>query len=96
MAVLPSQAPRQALTLPQRDVPREHPHGHERFRSEQPPYSVFARGAEAAVTAAIIGPRTMDQLQDLLAGTDVTLDEVLDRIDAIVPPGVTVNEADAG
>ena len=33
----------------------------------------------------------------LLAGADVTLDdEVLDRIDAIVPPGVTLNEADAG
>ncbi|HEY0716519.1 MAG TPA: aldo/keto reductase, partial [Streptosporangiaceae bacterium] len=159
--------------------------GHERFRSEQPPYSIFARGAEAAVlptcarygmgvitwsplaggwlsgkyrkdsdidmssgraqrlprrfdpslpgnarklelveelvkvaadagtslthlavafviahpavTAAIIGPRTMDQLQDLLAGADVTLDdETLDRIDAIVAPGVTLNDADAG
>jgi aryl-alcohol dehydrogenase-like predicted oxidoreductase len=159
--------------------------GHERFRSEQPPYSIFARGVEAAVlptcarygmgvitwsplaggwlsgrfrkdsdidmstgraqriprrfdpslpgnarkleaveelvkvaadagtslvhlalgfvvahpavTSAIIGPRTMDQLQDLLAAADVTLDdEVLDRIDAIVPPGVTLNDADAG
>jgi hypothetical protein len=49
------------------------------------------------VTATIIGPRTMDQLQDLLAGADVSLDdEVLDRIDAIVPPGVTINEAEAG
>jgi aryl-alcohol dehydrogenase-like predicted oxidoreductase len=159
--------------------------GHERFRSEQPPYSIFARGVEAAVlptcarygmgvitwsplaggwlsgkfrknsdidmssgraqripgrfdpalpanarklelveelvkvaadtgtslvhlaiafaqvhpavTSVIIGPRTMDQLQDLLAAADVTLDdETLDRIDAIVPPGVTINEADAG
>ncbi len=159
--------------------------GHERFRSEQPPYSIFARGAEAAVlptcarygmgvitwsplaggwltgkwrrdsdinmnagraqriprrfdpslpgnarklelveelikvaadagtslthlaiafvvahpavTSAIIGPRTMDQLQDLLAGAEVALDdETLDRIDAIVPPGVTLNDADAG
>jgi aryl-alcohol dehydrogenase-like predicted oxidoreductase len=159
--------------------------GHERFRSEQPPYSIFARGVEAAVlptctrygmgvitwsplaggwlsgkfrkdsdidmssgraqriprrfdpslpgnarkleaveelvkvaadagtslvhlalafvvahpavTSAIIGPRTMDQLQDLLAAADVTLDDqVLDRIDAIVPPGVTLNDADAG
>ena len=159
--------------------------GHERFRSEQPPYSIFARGVEAAVlptcarygmgvitwsplaggwltgrfrkdadidmssgraqriprrfdpslpgntrkleaveelikvaadagtslvhlaiafvlahpavTSAIIGPRTMDQLQDLLAGADVALDdEVLDRIDAIAPPGVTLNDADAG
>jgi aryl-alcohol dehydrogenase-like predicted oxidoreductase len=50
-----------------------------------------------AVTAAIIGPRTMDQLADLLAGASVTLDDdVLDRIDRIVPPGVTLNPADAG
>jgi aryl-alcohol dehydrogenase-like predicted oxidoreductase len=50
-----------------------------------------------AVTAAIIGPRTMDQLTDLLAGASVTLDDdVLDRIDQIVPPGVNLNPADAG
>src|SRR5580658_11227467 len=50
-----------------------------------------------AVTSAIIGPRTMDQLTDLLAGADVTLDDdVLDRIDQIVPPGTTLNQADAG
>jgi aryl-alcohol dehydrogenase-like predicted oxidoreductase len=50
-----------------------------------------------AVTAAIIGPRTMEQLTDLLAGQDVTLhDEALDRIDEIVPPGTTVNPADNG
>ncbi len=49
------------------------------------------------VTSAIIGPRTMDQLTDLLAGADVTLsDDILDRIDQIVPPGVTLNDADAG
>jgi aryl-alcohol dehydrogenase-like predicted oxidoreductase len=53
--------------------------------------------AHPAVTSAITGPRTMDQLQDLLAAADVTLDDaVLDRIDAIVPPGVTLNDADAG
>src|ERR1700743_229151 len=53
--------------------------------------------AHPAVTSAIIGPRTMDQLQDLLAAADVTLnDEELDRIDAIVPPGVTLNDAHAG
>jgi aryl-alcohol dehydrogenase (NADP+) len=51
----------------------------------------------AAVTSAIIGPRTMDQLTDLLAGASVTLDDdVLDRIDQIVPPGMTLNPADAG
>ncbi|MDR0342733.1 MAG: aldo/keto reductase [Nocardiopsaceae bacterium] len=50
-----------------------------------------------AVTSAIIGPRTMDQLTDLLAGTAVALDDdVLDRIDQLVPPGTTLNEADAG
>jgi aryl-alcohol dehydrogenase-like predicted oxidoreductase len=50
-----------------------------------------------AVTSAIIGPRTMDQLTDLLAGASVTLDDdVLDRIDQIVPPGVDLNPADAG
>jgi aryl-alcohol dehydrogenase-like predicted oxidoreductase len=49
------------------------------------------------VTSAIIGPRTMDQLTDLLAGASVTLDDaVLDRIDQIVPPGVNLNPADAG
>jgi aryl-alcohol dehydrogenase-like predicted oxidoreductase len=50
-----------------------------------------------AVTSAIIGPRTMEQLTDLLAAASVTLDDdVLDRIDEIVPPGVTLNPADAG
>ena len=50
-----------------------------------------------AVTSAIIGPRTPEQLDDLLAGQDVTLDDaVLDRVDEIVPPGLTLNRADAG
>jgi aryl-alcohol dehydrogenase-like predicted oxidoreductase len=50
-----------------------------------------------AVTAAIIGPRTMEQLTDLLAGANVALDdEILDRIDQIVPPGTNLNPADAG
>ncbi len=44
--------------------------------------------AHPGVTSAIIGPRTMEQLDDLLAGANVTLDdEVLDRIDEIAPPG---------
>src|SRR3954453_13800706 len=47
------------------------------------------------VTAAIIGPRTMEQLEAFLPAADVTLStDVLDRIDDIVPPGVTVNPAD--
>jgi aryl-alcohol dehydrogenase-like predicted oxidoreductase len=50
-----------------------------------------------AVTAAIIGPRTMEQLTDVLAGADVRLTaEVLDRIDELVPPGTNINQADAG
>jgi aryl-alcohol dehydrogenase-like predicted oxidoreductase len=48
-----------------------------------------------AITAALIGPRTMEQLESQLAGADVVLDEaVLDRIDEIVPPGTTINPAD--
>jgi aryl-alcohol dehydrogenase-like predicted oxidoreductase len=44
--------------------------------------------AHPGVTSAIIGPRTTEQLDDLLAGADVTLDdEILDRIDEIAPPG---------
>ncbi|MEY2567346.1 MAG: hypothetical protein QOE35_1875 [Actinomycetota bacterium] len=50
-----------------------------------------------AVTSAIIGPRTMEQLTDILDGADARLDtEVLDRIDELVPPGTTINPADAG
>ncbi|HTX84715.1 MAG TPA: aldo/keto reductase [Streptosporangiaceae bacterium] len=47
------------------------------------------------VTSALIGPRTMGQLDDLLAGIDVTLsDEILDQIDEIVPPGSDVGTPD--
>jgi aryl-alcohol dehydrogenase-like predicted oxidoreductase len=50
-----------------------------------------------AVTAPIIGPRTMAHLESQLAAADVVLsDDVLDRIDEIVPPGVTLNPADNG
>jgi aryl-alcohol dehydrogenase-like predicted oxidoreductase len=50
-----------------------------------------------AVTAAIVGPRTMEQLEGQLGAVDVALpDEVLDRIDEIVPPGTNVNPADGG
>ena len=48
------------------------------------------------VTSAIIGPRTMAHLESYLAADGVELsDELLDRIDAIVPPGVTLNVADS-
>lgn len=50
-----------------------------------------------AVTAPIIGPRTMEQLESQLRVPEIRLDTaVLDRIDEIVPPGTTVNAADAG
>src|SRR4051794_12524976 len=50
-----------------------------------------------AVTAAIVGPRTMDQLESQVGAADVTLDAgLLDRIDEIVPPGENFNPADAG
>ncbi|MGH2653419.1 MAG: aldo/keto reductase [Actinomycetota bacterium] len=50
-----------------------------------------------AVTSAIIGPRTMEQLEDLLAGSEVRLDpEILDAIDEVVPPGTLLDEADRG
>ena len=48
-----------------------------------------------AITAAIIGPRTMEQLDGQLTAADVTLDAaILDRIDEIVAPGTTVNPVD--
>ncbi len=50
-----------------------------------------------AVTAAIIGPRTMEQLQSQLGASEVELaTDVLDRIDEIVPPGTNMNPADGG
>ncbi|MDT8914711.1 aldo/keto reductase [Amycolatopsis sp. PS_44_ISF1] len=51
--------------------------------------------AHPAVTSAILGPRTPDQLDELLAGAGAALsDEVLDRIDEIVPPGTDVGPID--
>ena len=51
--------------------------------------------AHPSVTSAIIGPRTMEQLDDLLASADVSLsDEILDRIDEIVPAGTDVGTLD--
>jgi aryl-alcohol dehydrogenase-like predicted oxidoreductase len=50
-----------------------------------------------AVTAPIIGPRTMEQLESQVGAADVELsDEVLDRIDELVPPGTNLNAADTG
>jgi aryl-alcohol dehydrogenase-like predicted oxidoreductase len=50
-----------------------------------------------AVTAAIVGPRTLEQLEGQLGAVDVQLSaDVLDAIDEIVPPGTNLNAADAG
>jgi aryl-alcohol dehydrogenase-like predicted oxidoreductase len=50
-----------------------------------------------AVSAAIIGPRTMEHLDSQLGALDVHLEDyVLDRIDQIVPPGTNFSFADAG
>jgi len=49
------------------------------------------------VTSSIIGPRTPEQLTDLLAGADVRLDrDTLDAIDELVPPGSVVFDFDRG
>jgi aryl-alcohol dehydrogenase-like predicted oxidoreductase len=51
--------------------------------------------AHPGVTSALIGPHTTEQLDDLLAAADVTLtDDILDRIDEIVPPGTDVGPLD--
>jgi aryl-alcohol dehydrogenase-like predicted oxidoreductase len=48
-----------------------------------------------AVTAAIVGPRTMEQLESYLPATEVVLSaDVLDRIDELIAPGVTLNPDD--
>ena len=47
------------------------------------------------ITSAIIGPRTMEQLQSQLSAAEIELDEAtLDRIDEIVSPGITINPVD--
>lgn len=50
-----------------------------------------------AITCALLGPRTDDQLADLLGAAELRLDpDVLDAIDDVVAPGTTLNPADAG
>jgi aryl-alcohol dehydrogenase-like predicted oxidoreductase len=50
-----------------------------------------------SVSAAIIGPRTMEQLEGQLVAPEVRLDDdVLDRVDELVPPGTNLNAADGG
>jgi len=50
-----------------------------------------------AISSAIIGPRTMEQLESQLNAPEIHLDAAtLDRIDAVVAPGTNVNAADSG
>ena len=49
------------------------------------------------MTSAIIGPRTSEQLDDLMAGADIRLEPaILDAIDELVAPGTLVDENDRG
>ena len=50
-----------------------------------------------AVTSALVGPRTVEQLGDLLGAENISLTtEALDQIDDLVKPGETINMHDAG
>jgi aryl-alcohol dehydrogenase-like predicted oxidoreductase len=50
-----------------------------------------------AVTSAILGPRTLDQLTDVLRGAGTRLEpDLLDAVDRLVPPGTNLNPADSG
>ncbi|MFI7696867.1 aldo/keto reductase [Nonomuraea sp. NPDC049655] len=60
-----------------------------------PQLAVAFAAAHPAVTSVITGPRTMAQLDDLLKGAALTLDDAaLDRIDEIVPPGRDMYQPD--
>src|SRR5207253_5875017 len=50
-----------------------------------------------AITSAIVGPRTMEQLESQLGAADLVLDDdLLDQIDDVVPPATNLNPADNG
>ncbi|WP_043625078.1 aldo/keto reductase [Nonomuraea candida] len=56
-----------------------------------PALAIAFAAAHPAVTSVILGPRTMEQLEGLLNGASLVLDDtVLDRIDELVPPGTNV------
>nr|WP_233167341.1 aldo/keto reductase [Paenibacillus roseus] len=53
--------------------------------------------AHPGVTSTIIGPRTVEQLEDSLQAATISLtSDVLDAIDAIVPPGITLDDLERG
>jgi hypothetical protein len=52
-------------------------------------------GGTGVISSVIIGPRTPEQLENLLAGTDAVLSsDVLDRVNEIVAPGSELNPDD--
>ncbi|MDP4509366.1 aldo/keto reductase [Nonomuraea turcica] len=56
-----------------------------------PALAIAFVASHPAVTSVILGPRTMEQLDGLLKGASLVLDDtVLDRIDELVPPGTNV------
>lgn len=55
-----------------------------------PQLAVSFTASHPAVTATIVGPRTVEQLMGLVEATEPLADEVLDRIDAVVPPGTNL------
>ncbi|MET9433667.1 aldo/keto reductase [Streptomyces sp. NPDC006551] len=60
-----------------------------------PELAIAFAAAHPAVTSVIIGPRTMEQLEGLLKGAPLVLDDdVLDRVDEIVPPGTNLYQPD--
>ncbi|MFI6797135.1 aldo/keto reductase [Streptosporangium canum] len=60
-----------------------------------PDLAVAFTVAHPGVTSVIVGPRTMNQLEALLKGASLTLDDAtLDRIDEIVPPGINTYHPD--
>jgi len=62
-----------------------------------PQLAVAFVAAHPGVTSVILGPRTGQQLEDLLKGADLLLDAAaLDRIDEIVPPGVDLYDPTTG
>ncbi len=61
------------------------------------PFAIAFTLAHPAVTSTIIGPRTKEQLEDLIKAADLRLDDgMLDAIDELVPPGTLIDEADRG
>ncbi|MFJ8667796.1 aldo/keto reductase [Streptomyces sp. NPDC093600] len=60
-----------------------------------PQLAIAFAAAHPAVTSVIVGPRTMEQLEGLLKGAPLVLDDdVLDRVDEIVPPGTNLYQPD--